>query len=528
MNNVLLRIQTALDQPGSKIYLGLLLAIISVGTFLRLYGAIVGHGYHAFAINDELSAYEYALRYLAGDQQAQYLGQPFFRGGQVPGPFWTIFWVILLKLGSGSVPMAIIWMSFFNAIAILLIYLLAKQFFNSRYTLLATLIFALGPWPVYYSAGMWNPMPLVVFGGVLFLLLLKVTKNESSQAVFWVCVVSAILPQFHMNSIFYIPAVLLLLYAMPVKLNQKWFALGVVAGCLLYIPYIAGEAINGWENTLKILAGENNKGFSFSVLKIISAPVTVLSAAPGRWAGETIAELKDFGNAWFGHYSVMVAFAGLSLLAGLVYFVSFIIKAFNLLRQHHFSLPKAYSDSPSVIFLATLIILPLLLFLPTGHNYATRYTILIFTLLFLLPVWFISGIKNKRFKKIVVVQLLVTMIFNVYLSIAFFNYQDNRLFYSNKFIASFDMLEFIRNKVSEDAGKMYRIRLRLDDSVNKLPEINRKTIRALVEYTDIYQKHVEYKDESVTEKNYLVKLPSTNHNDANVIHRANGIIIVSQ
>lgn len=516
-----------LDRKNSGFHITVLFVVLLVGFLLRLYSAYAGQGYHAFAINDELEAYRFALKYLAGEERAQYLGQPAFAEGQAPGPVWTLFWVLILKLGNNSVDGAIYWMAILNTVVIYLFYKLASQFLTPKYTLLATILFATGPWPVYFSAGVWNPLPMAFLGALLFLSLWQTTRHENARSIFWVCLIAAVIPQFHMVGIFYIPAILLILYLSPVLLNKRWFVLGIIAGILVYVPYLIGDAQHGWENTRKMMSGSGE--FSFSVLKIISAPTNVLSSVPGRWAGETMPELKHFGNSAFGTYLILFVFGITSFLMGLVFIGRFVVEFIRSLRGNWLSLKQAYTSAPELLFIGIMVFVPLLFFIPTGHNYATRYTIIIFPLLFLFPALLYQSLKTARMRRIWGTYFTVMVVFNVYLLMAFFTYQSNMIQDSNKFMASFRNMEQIRHKIESQAGSDTRISLELDQPINLLPEINRKTIYALADYVDIHQQWVMPKSSQANKQSYLIKLSSPDAEpDAKVVFSGNGIVIVSE
>lgn len=514
-----------LNQKNTKPHLIVLFFLLLIGFLLRMYGAYAGQGYHAFAINDELEAYRYALNYLAGDEKAQYLGQPAFAKGQAPGPVWTLFWILLLKLGNNSIDGAIYWMAILNSCVIFLFYKLANQFLEPKYALFVALLYATAPWPVYYSVGVWNPMPMAFLGALLFLSLWHTTRNENSRSIIWVCLLAAIIPQFHMIGIFYIPAILLILYITPVKLNKQWFLVGMIAGLIIYAPYLIGDFHHGWENTRKMLSGGG--GFSFSVLKIISAPATVLSSMPGRWAGETIEELQHFGDSIFGTYIILLAFAAISSLAGLIFIVKFIKNLVQSLKGNWLSLRQVYSNYPELLFIGILVVIPLLLFLFTGHNYATRYTIIIFPLLFLFPAYLYQGLKTSKTQRLWGIYFAVMVIFNIYLLTAFFTYQNNMIENSDKFMASFRKMEQIRQLIELDAGSEKIISLEFDESINKLPEINRKTIYALGDYIDIYQQKVSHKSSRATKQLYFVTLNNeSSRRSEKAIFHGNGIQII--
>ncbi len=516
----------AIDTRGSRPHIMFLILAIAIGFLLRFYGVYAGQGYHYFAINDELSAYEYALSLLSGNEEALYLAQPSFAGGQAPGPVWTIFWVLLLKLGGNSVDGAIFWMAVVNTFTIYLVYLIANNFLNPRYALLTTLIYATAPWPIYYSVGVWNPLALALWGGLLFLSLWAVANHDHSRHIFWVCLVAAIIPQFHMVGVFYIPAILLILFLMPTRLSRRWFVVGVIAGVAVYVPYLVGEMYHDWENTRNILAKGTN--FSFGVAKIISAPVTVLSSAPARWMTDGFAELKYFGDSYFGSYIVLVFFSLISFANSIVFLVSFLATLCRSLKGKWFSLKRAYRDNPVPLYLGILIVVPIVLFSLTGQNYASRYTILIFPLLFLLPAFFIRNRTSIRAKRFWIGNITLIIIFNVYLIISFFSYQNYLIEHSNKFMASFRKLETLRRTLRTDAGDDVFIQVRIADDVNALPEANRKTKAAVSQYMDIRQSFVSHTKDSPKRKIYVLKLvENLRQSRQGVVYEGNGIAIVA-
>jgi hypothetical protein len=515
-----------LDRRSSGIHIIFLIGIIVIGFILRFYGFYAGQGYHYFAINDELSAYEYALSFLAGDEKARYLGQPSFAGGQAPGPIWTIFWVLLLKLGGNSVDDAIFWMVVLNTFTIYLVYLVASKFLNSRYALTTTLIFATAPWPIYYSVGVWNPIPLAFWGGLLFLSLWAVANQHYSRRIFWVCLIAAIIPQIHMVGVFYILAILLILFLIPTRLNKQWFVAGLIAGATVYVPYIIGEIYHDWENIRNILGKGTDS--SFGVLKIITAPVTVLSSVPARWTEGGFAELKHFGNTYFGSYFVLVFFSLVSFVNAVVYLASFLSSLFRSLKGKWLSPREVYESNPVFSFIGILIAVPILLFSLSGQNYATRYTIIIFPLMFLLPVLFLKNIKNARTKRIWIGNIASVTVFNVFLVISFFTYQNGLIEESNNFLASFRKLEMLRQKLRSDAGDGAFIKVHIADDVNALPEKSRKTKAAIPHYMAIHQQFISHTTSSRQTKVYLLKLAENlKEREKGVVYKGNGIAIVA-
>ncbi len=506
---------------------GFLGLVMLAGFALRLDAVWAAHGFHYFAINDELSAYEYALAWLAGEDRAQYLAQPTFAGGQVPGPLWTLFCVLLLKLGGNSPDGALWWMAVLNTGTIYLVYRLARQILALPQAQLTVLLFALSPWPVYYSYGLWNPVPLAFLGALLFMALWTTLHRERSRAVFWVAVLAAAVPQFHMVGIFYVPAVLLLLFWSPVRLNWRWLAFGVVAGALLYLPYVIGEIRHDWQNLHGILQGEAGRGFSASVLKIITAPATVLSMVPGRWAGELIEETRHFGDAVFGSWWLLLVLSLASLLMAFVYLGSFVRQAVVTWRGSGW---RWSLDDPAgfrIRFLAVLIVIPLLLFMLTGHNYATRYTILILPLLYMLPALFLQRLQTPRSRCVWPLAIGLILVAGIYLSLAFFIYQGRMIATGDKFLPSFRKLETVYQQLRRAAGPGRRIVLQHGPAIDQLEPLDKKLILALPHYVRIVQTYREALPADAPRRIYRLRLAGSGPDEAaRVIYRAHNLVIV--
>ncbi len=376
----------------------LLFIVIALGFLLRLYGLVVGEGFREFSIKDEVTAYEFAMAFLAGEPHAWYLGQPAFLDGFAPGPMWTVFWVLLYKLGASTPDGAMFWMLTVNTLVIYLVYYFSRMLLGRNYALLTAVLYATGAWPMFYSTTLWNPVPMAMIGILLFITLWQSTQIEQSRSIFWVCLIAAIIPQFHMIGLFYYPAILLILYLSPVTLNKKWFAFGVVAGFCIYLPYLIGDMLNNWQNT-RDMFGESIPG-SYGVGKIITTPIGVLSNQVARWTGYGFDSYREFGDKYFGSYIVLVAVNIVSIVSSLIFIGNILLKAYRVMRGNWFSPKKVYQEFPAYLFISIFLVIPPLLFLVTGHNYGSRYTIIVFPLLFLLPAFFLSTVSNGKIKKV--------------------------------------------------------------------------------------------------------------------------------
>ena len=502
----------------------LLVIIISLGFALRLHGLLVGEGFREFSIKDEVTAYEFALAFLAGETHTWYLGQPAFLDGLAPGPMWTLFWVLLYKLGAGAPDGAMFWMLTVNTFVIYLVYRFSRTLLGRDYALLTALLYATGAWPMFYSTILWNPVPMALLGVLLFIALWQSTQKERSRSIFLVCLISAIIPQFHMIGLFYYPAILLILYLSPVKLNVKWFVSGVIAGTFVYLPYLIGDMLNNWENTINMF-GERLSG-SFGVGKIITTPIGVLSNQVARWTGYDFESYREFGDNYFGSYILLVGVNLVSIIISLIFVASILRKAFSVMRGNWLSPGRIYAKYPAYLFVGIFLVIPPLLFLLTRHNYGSRYTIIIFPLLFLLPAFFLSELKNVKIKNIFRFVLSCMIIFNCYLYLVFNLHISNRIELAEYYAPSFRKMEDTRQQVRKKVGAKGVIKIVNQDYITNTTEDMYTGGVALAHYINISEKYSPH--DVMPEKEitlYLAHIDDSLPENATIVYQTNGMVI---
>ncbi len=505
----------------------LLLAIIALGFFLRLYSLYAGQGYREFAVGDELEAFQLALELLAGVDYAWYIGQPNFSGGHAPGPLWTLFWLLAYKLGGYSLDGAMFIMLSLNTFVIYLVYRLADIFVGRDFALLTALLYATGPWPVYYSTGVWNPVPMAFFGAILFLALWDVTRRDNARSIFLVCMVAAVTPQFHMIGVFYYPAILLLLYLSPAKLNKKWFIFGVITGVLVYLPYLIGEMNNDWENTRAIFGGSVER--SYGVVKILSTPVGMISNQIGRWTDYGFSGYREYGNAYFGSYLVLLVINVFSLLISLIVIVSFIRKLYHSMRGNWLSPKNAYANHPAVLYFGILLILPSLLFLLTGHNYGSRYSIVAFPLLFIMPAAFLKYLDTKKYIIFFRSAIAAMVVINIYLIVSFNHHQGDLIDNGDVFVPSVRKMEAARRAIRAETDPGLFIELDPADYVKEKPEYMLLGGLFLSEYMSITESFITHSEQPPGSITYYIE-PATDPKTENetVIFQSNGLAVVER
>lgn len=524
--NILLdRVGNLAGDPSSRSHLSLLIAAIVAGFLIRIYVLFMGQGYHYFAINDEISAYQYALAFLAGEEQAQYLGQPVFSGGQAPGPVWTLFCVMLLKLGNDSLMGALFYLSLINTAVIYLVYRLALKFLKPGYALMTAFLYAISPWPVYYSFGLYNPIPMALWGVILYLALWNVTQQANSRYIFLVCLVAAIAPQFHMIGLFYMPAILLVLFLSQARINKAWFAAGILAGLAVYLPYFIGDAANDWENTRNIFS--KSVPGSYGVAKVITTPLSVLSNQTGRWTGSTFTEFRNFGDQYFGSYIVLLILNLVSIGNVLVYMWKFISEFARSFQGRWLPTRQAFVQSPVIVFIGVILFVPSVLFMLTGHNYGSRYAIIILPLLFTLPGLFLQGLEAGEKKRFYTKNLVFIMLSNIYIILAFFSYQADYMKNDEFFSPSFNNLEIVLQELKVHAGPDVSIKIDANDYIKDAPDKRYIAGTCLRNYVDVRETYINHAEPPERKQIYkLVRVTDVEKTDKQIVYQSNGMALI--
>ncbi|MFQ5561449.1 MAG: ArnT family glycosyltransferase, partial [Nitrospinota bacterium] len=143
-----------------------------------------------------------------------------------------------------------------NIVAVFLLYLLGRDFFNVKVGLIAAALFAFSPPAVLYSKKIWNPYFLPLFSVLFFYCVFKVRLHKEKKYILGALPAFACMLQFHISAAFLSPFVLLLyspgLFQKEVK---KHTLFGLALFVLLFLPLLAYEVKHNFSNTKNILSG---------------------------------------------------------------------------------------------------------------------------------------------------------------------------------------------------------------------------------------------------------------------------------
>jgi hypothetical protein len=507
--------------------IGLLVIIVAAGFLLRWCGLSWAQGYHPEGgIRDEIEAYEVALDYAAGDEAFQYLGQPRFHDGRIPGPLWAIFWLTPLRLG-GSPETVMLVMILLNTASIPLVYLLSKKLFGPRCSLWAVTLYALSPGPVYHSVGALNVQVMAFLGVLLYLALWDVAQRSESANIFWVCVVPAVMTHFHMIAAFLVPVVVWVIFLAPTIVNRKWLTAGLVVAAALYAPYLYGDATHNWSNTRQML--NFRAPFSFSALKFLLLPIDALSNVIDSSTGATFTDYVAFGNTALGSFYLLALLNAISVILAALFVGGFLREFAQVIRSHWRNPRAAFQSSPQVVFTGLFLCLPFLILTISGAPCFSRYAIVLYPLVFALPSIFLEKLSpTSRWQRLFVRSIAVMIVLNVLLILALFRYQRQLIEQANYFPPSFRKLESVYQTLQADAGAGHRIRIAASDYVHSTRGKLQRGAHILHAYVEMRERFAHSNRDPMTETVYRLRPFTSNRQpDERVVYGANGIMLVA-
>jgi len=135
-----------------------------------------------------------------------------------------------------------------NVGAVLGCYLLAREHFGKKVGLIATLLFAVSPWAVFYSRKIWAqdllPPFVVLFFAAIFSTIVKHKPRQLILVFLWL----ACLIQLHLSALALIPLVVLLLLVFRSRISPVPLLVGLFVFALIFTPYIYYDATHNWTN----------------------------------------------------------------------------------------------------------------------------------------------------------------------------------------------------------------------------------------------------------------------------------------
>ena len=515
------------SQRSAKRWLPLILLLAFV---LRLLGLVWGQGYAYFCQGDGIEAYSVAVAYSKGEPKWRYLGQPNFNEkSKLPGPLWTLFCLGSMRLW-GSIEGVMLVMLLLNTVAVYLTWLLAEWTIGPPASLWAALLAATLPSTVFYSVGVYNPDITPFLSGLLFLALWKTIQQKRSAHIFWVIFLLFVIPQFHMAATTLCGAVAVVLILSAVPLSWPWLAGGLVAGGLLYLPYVLGEMAHGWENTLGMTTGKG--GYTWDALKAVTTPLNFMVNWVPQWS-RSPADYKEVGRACFGSFALTLAVNILSGAVAVGLTVAAVQLLTNAFRGFWRSPRQVFASTPGLIFVSLLLLVPLVAALVSGRPYHARYELpQLPALLVLVGAAATTGLKWTRWGAVFRYGLLITVCANIWFMPAFYHHQKSRIENGGLFLPSFRKLETVYQILKSKTGNERRVEIDDADylrSLNKGDQAHRD-IGLLRQYVNIREAEISRAGNSKLPPAVfkLYRSDAITPGDVNIAFQGNGIALVLQ
>ena len=341
--------------------------IFLVGLFLRTYNLDLTRFEHEM-VRDALAAQEV----LEGDLKLHgYFASPTSILQTSLGP--TAYYLMALgALVVGNnlywIPLAtIITIAILDALAVLIIYRLGKEFFSEKVGIITAALYAVAPWMILHVATISSPtnyMPFfaAVYGYSIFKVIIKKQINWIIPAG----IAFALMTHFHLTSILVIPGTLLGWFIVGQyygKMKIPWKQLLIAAACMLILttPFLYyGMHQNNLQDTINHILGKREAANRI-ITGVQAAGIPVMITTP--YFGEYLLgkETKVPGEWYF------------LLITGIIIALT-AIGAFSITK-------KAFREKKrEAMLLWILIATPIMLYFIKGNSITVHYFLMIMPL----------------------------------------------------------------------------------------------------------------------------------------------------
>ncbi len=340
-------------------------------------------------------------------------GVPYFGGVQASlgNPTQATFgpleyYLLLLPLSlSRSPAVAAGLVGLLSALAVVMCYLLCRRFVSQRVAILASLLYAVNPWVLFYGRFVWNPNFVPLFAVLFVYCICKVRIDKKPLFLLGAGAALGALVQFHMITLFLAPLLLLTVS----KKNMSYLIGGAAMFVLLLSPFFINSVVQG-SSVLEPITGfaaKRTQGnpWMINVRDALAVPVMLAT----NYYGPYMFGADELSSAWIINRVLdgAVVLAVVLLLAGIVV------------------LAKRYWEKREDIVLILLLwfVLPIIGFLLLNKNISPHYGQMLFPVQFIVMASLVEHVR-KKWRKALVVALLVLVVAQAFFSLGFFHYVD--------------------------------------------------------------------------------------------------------
>ena len=203
-----------------------------------------------------------------------------------------------------------------NVGAVLGCYLLTREYLGEKAGLIATLLFAVSPWAVFYSRKIWAQDLLPPFVGLFFAAVFSTIVKRKPRQLILVFLWLACLIQLHLSALAFIPLVVLLCLAFRSRISLIPLLAGLLVFALIFAPYIYYDATHDWINLRTFI--EVSRGPAAFDLKSAQYATQIISgqgyqALAGASFERFLAEIMGF--TWLNAVETWLLIGGVACLA---------------------------------------------------------------------------------------------------------------------------------------------------------------------------------------------------------------------
>ncbi len=360
-------------------------------------------------------------------------------GGFFLGPIYYYFMAPFLWLFQYNPVGPAIMVALFGIATVWLIFIIGKDFFNTKVGLMAALLYAISPLVIVYSRSSWNPNPMPFFSLLTLYLIYKALIKNSLRLLFIAGILFGITMQLHYLTIFLgvIIAVYVFLSILYKEKNLKKISkffypyLSIFLGFIIgWSPFLAFELRHGFLDFKNIFnfvlfSGKTGTGDNF---------LTIINDVFFRLFGRLVFYFPTPDMQW--HYS-----RWLLNIWGIAVILLAVFSCLVIIAKLYRSYKAKSSDFGKYLLLVTWLGIGVLLFGFYKKSIYDYYLVFMFPLPFLIISQGIDFFSNLKVFKLGIVLTGALFIVLVALNLTGypFQYEPNRQLNQMRGIADFVM-----------------------------------------------------------------------------------------
>jgi hypothetical protein len=272
-----------------------------------------------------------------------------------------------------------------NVGAVLGCYLLAKECFGEKVGLMATLLFAVSPWAVFYSRKIWAQDLLPPFVALFFAAVFSTIVKRKPRHLVLVFLWLACLIQLHLSALSLIPLVVLLPLAFRSRIGLVLLLAGLLVFLLIFVPYIYYDATHGWINLRTFI--EVSRGPATFDLKSAQYAAQIMAGQGYHTlAGASFRKFlaETMGLTWLNTVETWLLLGGVAYLA------------WQVLRGWYQGRKNAVSDEVvKFTILLSWLLLPVLFYVRHTTPVYPHYFILLYPVQFIIISVFVVKVLER-------------------------------------------------------------------------------------------------------------------------------------